>query len=69
MKQPTYIKRMSDYNEAFNWMRVKNQSAKRAGCKYVFCLMDGPDDDYAIVDLRTAVDLAQETGGSYEWAQ
>ena len=65
MKQPTYIKRMTDYNEAFKWMRVKNQSAKRAGCNNVFCLVNGPDDDYAIVDLRTAIDL----GGQYEWTQ
>ena len=69
MKQPTYIKRMSEYMDAYDWMVQKNRSAKRAMCNNVYCLMDGPDNDYAIVDLRTAVDLARDTGGEYEWAQ
>jgi hypothetical protein len=41
-----------------------NQAYKRAGNKRdTACLVDGPDDNFAVVDLQTAVEL----GGGYRW--
>lgn len=63
--QTTYIKLFADYDEAFSLMRQKNISLKKAGNKAdLYCVVPGPNDDYAVVDFDTAVEL----GSGYVWA-
>jgi hypothetical protein len=58
MKKETNIKKFSNENNAIDWMQMKNRSCEKAGNKKdVYCLVDGPDDNYAVVDLRTAIEL------------
>jgi len=45
-------------------MRSLNRSAMNARHPEIFCVVDGPDDNFAVVDLTTAIDL----GGGYRWA-
>lgn len=49
-----YQKFFATEDEAGTRMRLMNQ-ASRDGT--IFCLVDGPDDDYAVVDLQTAIEL------------
>lgn len=38
----------------------KNQACRRAGnYKDIYCLVDGPENNYAVVDLKTAIELGQ----------
>lgn len=58
MKAETYIKHFEDYDKAFEMMTMKNRACKRAGNdKDIYCVVPGPEDDYAVVDLATAIDL------------
>jgi hypothetical protein len=52
-KQSTYIKDFKEYDEAFEWTVMKNKVSKEE----IFCLVPGPDDNYCVVDLRTAIEL------------
>ena len=57
-KQATYCKYFDDENKARQWCSMKNGAARRAqNFRDIYCLVDGPSDDYAIVDLVTAIDL------------
>jgi len=64
-KRPTrrgdYLRLFADREDARRRMILRNQTARDGT---VYCLVDGPEDNYAVVDLRTAIDL----GGPYEWS-
>ena len=61
----TYLKEFAEYNEAWDWMVMKNQACERAGNKSdIYCVVPGPDDDYVVVDLKTAIEL----GTVYVWS-
>lgn len=65
MKQQTYIKHFAEYNTAYSWMVTKNKANEKAGNKNEsFALVPGPDDNYAVVDLMTGIEL----GLGYVWA-
>lgn len=65
MTTETYIRQFNQYDAAFDFMRMKNKTFENAGNKStIFCVVPGPDDNYAVVDLRTAIEL--EIG--YVWA-
>jgi hypothetical protein len=39
---------------------TRNRAARRAGnMRDIFCLVDGPEDNFAVVDLITAIELGQ----------
>jgi hypothetical protein len=59
----TYIKFFSDEGEASSWMRMRNQARLSVGNRDIFAVVDGPEDNFAVVDLRTAIEL----GGGYRW--
>ena len=65
MKQPepTTIRRFATEDEADRFMRRENRERERRGREFV-CLVAGPDDDWAVVELATAIDL----GLGYRWA-
>jgi hypothetical protein len=64
MTTETYIKHYSEYDTAFEMMTQKKKACKRAGnSKDIYCVVPGPQDDYAVVDLGTAIDL----GLGYVW--
>ena len=56
-----YIRIFADEADADLWMRAKNRVSRDGE---MYCVVDGPQDDYAVVDLRTAIEL----GGPYRWA-
>jgi hypothetical protein len=46
-------------------MRSLNRTANmNARHPEIFCVVDGPEDNFAVVDLATAIEL----GGGYRWA-
>lgn len=58
MKTETYLKHFNEYDEAFDWMIMKNRACKKAGNKDdIYCVVPGPENNYAVVDLGTAIDL------------
>ena len=57
-----YVRQFASRDEAHDRMLVLNRAARDGS---VYCLVDGPENDYAVVDLRTAIDL----GGPYKWAR
>jgi hypothetical protein len=63
MKATPYMKTYATEAEADARMRTRNR-AHRNGDGQIFCLVDGPDDNFAVVDLGTAIEL----GGPYRWA-
>lgn len=65
MKTPPYLREFSDRNEAYDRMTLKNRSCRAAGNnRDIYCLVPGPSDNWAVVDLATAIDL----GLGYEWS-
>lgn len=62
MKAETYTKQFTSYEKAYEWMVMKNQINKNPD--QLFCLVDGPDNGYSVVDLNTAIDL----GMGYTWS-
>ena len=57
-KQNTYIAYFDDENDAIARCYHKNQACKRAGnYRDIYAVVDGPEDNYAVVDLSTAIDL------------
>lgn len=62
MKATTYCKFFSNENDAAMRCSLKNRAARRANnYRDIYCLVDGPENNYAVVDLRTAIEL----GGVY----
>jgi hypothetical protein len=60
----SYLKFFADVDKAYNWMRMKNISCKAANnFKDLFVMIDGPENNFAVVDLNTAIDM----NVSYEW--
>lgn len=58
MKAETFLKHFPEYDEAFTYMTQRNKSFQKAGNdRDVFCVVPGPESNYAVVDLRTAIDL------------
>ena len=66
MKKQIYIKNFKSENKALDWMKMKNRACQLAGNKRdIFCVVDGPCDNFAVVDLRTAIEL--ESGYKIEY--
>jgi hypothetical protein len=61
MTANSYLKRFAAENEAADWMAMKNQTARDGS---IFVLTDGPEDDFAVVDIRTAIDM----DAPYRWS-
>ena len=58
MEQSTYMKQFIDENKALDWCQMKNKACKRAGnYSDIFAVVDGPEDDFEVVDLSTAIEL------------
>ena len=55
-----YLRTFQTESAADDWMRAKNR-ASRDGT--VFVLVDGPADDFAVMDLTSAI----ESDFSYRW--
>ena len=52
------MKRFDDENKALDWCGMKNNACKRAGnYKDIYAVVTGPEEDYAVVDLSTAIEL------------
>lgn len=58
----TYVKYFKEESDAYSWMKMKNKVQVKL--TNLFVLVDGPEDNFAVVDLRTAQDL----GTGYQWA-
>jgi hypothetical protein len=50
----------TDHDSAYEYMRSLN----RTHLKEIYCLVDGPEDNFAVVDLKTAIELDMP----YEWS-
>jgi len=59
-----FTKFFKNEDKAFQYMVDKNRATKRAGSKDIFAVVPGPDHNYAVVDLNTAIDL----GLGYTWS-
>lgn len=44
-------------------MRTLNRASKAAGNREVFVVTDGPEENFAVMDLTSAIEL----GGGYIW--
>lgn len=56
----TYCKFFDAENDAFTRCSIKNRAARAANnYKDIYCVVDGPSDNFAVVDLSTAIDLGQ----------
>jgi hypothetical protein len=66
MKAQTFIKDYANYEDAFEYMNMKNRAFKKAGNKEdILCVVPGCEgDNYAVVDLMTAIEL----GLGYVWS-
>ena len=58
MKTNQYLKMFKTENAATDWMRMKNRALKLAGnTRDLFVVTDGPSDDFAVMDLKSAIEL------------
>jgi hypothetical protein len=55
------IRFFAEEDQAREHMRLLNQTH----CKEIFCLVDGPEDNFAVVDLKTAIEMDMP----YEWSR
>ena len=53
----TYCRFFEDEGKAENWMKMKNNARKLAKNYNMFALVDGPEDNFAIVDISTAIEM------------
>ena len=61
-----YIKTFKEELDARSWMEMKNKAARRAkNYNDTFCFVDGPDDNFCVVDLKTAIELEI----AYAWSE
>lgn len=59
-KRDTYCRFFDSENDARARCAMKNKVAKRANnYRDIYCLVSGPEDNFAVVDLSTAIDLGQ----------
>jgi hypothetical protein len=57
-KRETYCKFFDTEESAFIRCQNRNRAARAANnFKDIYCLVDGPSDNFAVVDLSTAIDL------------
>ena len=57
-KQETYIAYFDTENAALSRCELKNKACKRAGnYRDIYAVVDGPEYNYAVVDLTTAIEL------------
>ncbi len=63
MNQAQYFKTFASADEAGDSMKAKNRAAQRAGSGDIFVLVDGPEDDFVVMDLEQAV----ANGLLYSW--
>jgi len=64
MKTQSYCKFFQTKNAAMQFMRLQNRAAASAGNRRdVLCVTDGPSNNFAVVDLKTAIEL----GNGYSW--
>lgn len=60
MKRSTYTRFFDSEDDAIARCNLKNRASRRAGnFRDTYCVVDGPSDDFAVVDLVTAIDLGQ----------
>ncbi len=64
MKATEYLKMFKNENKAMQWMRMKNRACAAAGNRRdLFVVCDGPENDFAVMDLKSAIEL----GNGYKW--
>jgi hypothetical protein len=64
MKTKKYLKMFKSENLAMDLMRAKNRACKLAGnFRELFVVTDGPENNFAVMDLKSAIELA----GGYKW--
>ena len=63
MKNQSYLKEFETEDQAREWMQMKNR-AHAQGDKQIFAVVDGANDNYAVVDLKTAIELE----ANYYWS-
>ena len=51
----SYYKKFQTNEEAWEWMVMKNHVT--VNNENIFCVVDGPSDNFAVVDLETAIDM------------
>lgn len=57
-KRETYCKFWNEEDAAEISCARKNKACKAAGnYRDIYCVVDGPENNYAVVDLATAIDL------------
>ncbi len=61
MKQPAYLKLFPTRDDAEDIARIKNRACRMP--RWLWVVIDGPADDFAVVDLRTAIEM----GARYSW--
>lgn len=65
MKTESYCRFFETENAAMDRCEMKNRACKAAGnFRDIFAVVDGPENNFAVVDLKTAIEL----GGSYQIA-
>jgi hypothetical protein len=53
----TYFRSFTDENEAYQMMVLKNRACKKANnYKDAFVLVDGPDNNFVVMDDRSAIE-------------
>ena len=56
--QSVYIRYFETEKDALTRCKLKNNACRRAGnYRDIYAVVDGPDDNFAVVDLSTAIDL------------
>ena len=63
-KMQMVIKRFEDHDNAYECMIKLNKLSKATGRKDIHCIVNGPDNDFVVCDLDTAIELELP----YEWA-
>ncbi|MBL9187881.1 MAG: hypothetical protein JNK23_10405 [Opitutaceae bacterium] len=61
VKQPPYLKLFPEKSAARDWARIKNRANRLP--RWLWVVADGPNDDFAVLDIRTAI----EGEHLYEW--
>jgi hypothetical protein len=60
MKTTRYFRTFQTSEEAEARMKMRNRAAQDGT---IYCLLDGPEDNFVVADLKTAI----ETGLPYSW--
>lgn len=61
MKQPASLVIFADRADAVENARIKNRACRMP--RWLWVVIDGPADDFAVVDLGTAIEM----GALYTW--